>query len=135
MPIVIDISLYGKAVGLVYGQHSCGSPAVHHPSIDLVSSVGIPYGSEVGSVVISAVLVLLEFHLASGGAFEQPPVGLVLEFREICYSILYICVFAVTADGGSHHRFIPYPDFITKPVAVGFLSSGVISIVADMEAL
>lgn len=80
MPIVIDISLYGKAVGLVYGQHSCGSPAVHHPSIDLVSSVGIPYGSEVGSVVISAVL----------------------EFGEICYSILYICVFAVTADGGSH---------------------------------
>ncbi len=89
MPIVIDISLYGKAVSLVYGQHSCGSPAVYHPCIYLVAAVGIPHRREVGSVVISAVLILSEFHLTSGGCFKQPPVGLVFEFGEICYSILH----------------------------------------------
>ena len=77
-----------------------------------------------GSVVISAVLVLLEFHLASGGAFEQPPVGLVLEFGEICYSILYICVFTVTADGSSHHLIYSIPRLHHRACGCGILVIG-----------
>ena len=63
MPVIINITADVYAIGKVKRKHTRRSPAVKHPCVSRISSVGIPYRREVGAVVVGAVLVVLEFEL------------------------------------------------------------------------
>ena len=62
MPVIINITTDVNAIGKDMSKKR-RSPAVKHPGVSRIASVGIPYRRKVGAIVVGAVLVVLEFKL------------------------------------------------------------------------
>lgn len=80
------------------------------------------------AVLIGGILVFLKFKASGAHALQQSPIGFIAEFGEVTDSILRLSYRRALVELVLPMTvwLMPYPDFITRPLAVGFLSSHLI---------
>ena len=91
MPLLPKIPPDGDAVRQVHTEHSRGCPAVQKPGIRRIAAVRVPDGREVGTAVVGAVWIGFELESRASpgdGCFQQPPIGLISELREVGHGVL-----------------------------------------------